>query len=373
MESFIPQDVTGRSLFFIGSFYLIVIIVFWKTNIANIDKSKKSQPLLVLLMLFHLIYAFEGGDYFHYYEGVTTNMLSDGQEPIYHWLARVAGNNYVIWRLIVWGGALFIYMQTSKRFGFDQYKIAFLLYVMYFTLFDYARASLGMAIYFFGLSFWCKPLKNKRMLSYAVLAPIIMFGSTFFHSSMYLACAASIFVFMPINKKIIVIAVLFLGLSSTLLNTVFTNIVGMIISSDSSFFTEKVEEYSLQQAEFGGSKFEELRRYIEYATFFIPMLSITFHIFRKKTIGCQQIAIIRLYKVTMAIMLISVSMLIVSTSIILFYRILYISMLGVVLLFYYFRREHIISKTFFNIVVILCLLQVFFNYSKRILGGNIPW
>ena len=334
---------------------------------------RRPQYLLILLVLFHLIFAFEGGDYFHYYEKVSKSGLSDAQEPIYHWLARIVCNNYILWRLIVWGSALMLFMSTARRLRINQYKVVFLLYVMYFTVFDYARASLGMAMYFYGLSFWCKPIKSRKWMSYAVIGPIIMYCSTFFHSSMYLACAATMSIFIPFNKKLLITILLLLFIFSTFLHTMFNNIIGMVISSDTNFVASKVEEYSLQEAEFGGSVFEQIRRYVEYATFFIPAFMMTFFFLDKKNANSQYIAMLRLFKVMVGIMLIAVSMLMVSTSIILFYRILFISMLAVVLLFYYCRKEHMISNFSFCLIIIICLLQVFLNFSKRILGDNIPW
>ena len=374
MISFIPEDLTGRLLLFIGIYYLLVILFFWKPNIIDILKPHVPQRLLIFLVLVHLIFAFEGGDYFHYYEDVARNSMDDGRELFYHWLSEAVFHNYILFRIIVWGGALMLFMKTSCRFGFDPYKTVFLLYVMYFTLFDYARASLGMAVFFYGFSFWCLPIAKHELLSYFFVGPLIMLCAPLFHTSMFFLCGLSFVAFIPMNKKIFFVMLALFSVSSTLLASVFNDVLGIILSSHSDMLVAKAENYSEQIADMKeASIFETVRRYVEYSTFFIPALLILRHIFNEKYKGKQHRAMLRLFKVIFSVLMLAVTMLIVTSTIILFYRILFLALIPLTLLFYYSRKTGIVSKFEFNAILVMCLLQVFCNFSKRILGGNIPW
>ncbi len=374
MYSFIPEVTTIRLLLTIGLFYGIVILMFWHQNITKFDIPHKPQVLLILFVMIHLLFAFEGGDYYGYHENVAKNYWVVEQEPIYPMLSKLLGNDYLLFRFVVWGGALGLFMLTVKRLGFEVSKAVYLLYVMYFTLFDYARATLGMAMFFFGLSFWCLPIKKHNLISYVIFGPLIMYCSTIFHNSMVMACAISWIIFIPMNKKILVILVVLFTLSTPILMSLFERVIMMALSSTGSAAT-KIIQYADQKAELADdtSTFEMIRQIVEYATIITPLVLVSFKLFDEKYIGRLHIAMQRYFKIALGFIFIAFSMLIVSNTIILFYRFLYISFIPVLLLFFYSRKNGIINKTVFKSVIIVCLLQVFFNYSKRILGGNNPW
>ena len=83
MYSFIPEETTVRLLLTIGLFYGIVILMFWRQNISNFDIPHIPQVLFILFVLIHLLFAFEGGDYYGYHENVANNYWGDEQEQIY--------------------------------------------------------------------------------------------------------------------------------------------------------------------------------------------------------------------------------------------------------------------------------------------------
>ena len=275
---------------------------------------------------------------------------------------------------MVWGGALGLFMLTVKRLDFEVSKAVYLLYVMYFTLFDYARATLGMAMFFFGLSFLCLPINNHKIISYIIIGPLIMYCSTLFHNSMVIACAISWIVFIPMNKKILVTLIVLFILSMPILMSLYERLIMMSLSSTSSA-ASKIIQYANQNSEFAEdtSTFELIRQLVEYATIITPLILISFRFFDEKYTGRLHIAMQRYFKIALGFILLAFSMLMLSNTFILFYRFLYISFIPVLLLFFYSRKNGIINNTIFKSVIIVCLLQVFFNYSKRILGGNIPW
>ena len=370
MNYLIPVETTVRLLLIIGSYYGLVLFFYWKANITNFDRIKESQLLLIFFVFIHLLFAFEGGDYYHYYQKVSTGRV-DSYEEFYKWLAFFVGYDYLMFRTIVWGGAFLFFILTAKRLGCDVYKVTYLLYIMYFTIFDYARASLGMSVFFFGLSFWCMPIKHYKILSYVIIGPLIMLMAPLFHTSMYLALLVSWFVLIPINKKILITVIVLFSISSSIIFSIYSNTVNMIIIENGEF-SDKIASYSDQVKEIQlFSIYEIIRKYVEYATIIFPMILMSFKLFDKQYKGRQHTAMIRLYKVTTGIILMAVSLLIATDTIILFYRILFFSIIPITILFYYSRKEGIITPVVFKTVVISCILNVYFNYSKRIMSGNI--
>lgn len=374
MYSFIPEVTTIRLLLIIGFFYGIVVLSFWRQNIIRFDIPHRPQYLLILLVIIHLLFAFEGGDYYGYHESVAKNYWVVEQEQIYPILSKILGNDYLLFRLVVWGGALGLFMLTVKRLGFEVSKAVYLLYVMYFTLFDYARATLGMALFFYGMSFWCLPIKKHKIMSTIIIGPAIMCCSTLFHHSMVIACAISWIVFIPMNKKILATLIVLFIMSTPILMSLYERLIMMALSSTSST-ASKIIEYANQNTEFteNTSTFELIRQLVEYATIITPLILISYKFFDKKNTSRLHIAMQRYFKIALGFVLVAFSMLMVSNTFILFYRFLYISFIPVLLLFFYSRKNGIINKKIFKSVIIVCLLQVFFNYSKRILGGNIQW
>ena len=244
MISFIPLELTPGLLFFIGVYYLVVIMLFWRNNISKYDTFKKPQYLLLFLIFIHLLFAFEGGDYFHYYEDIVTKDLSE-QEEIYTYIAVFAGYNYLIYRTIVWGGALWMFFLTTKRFRIDSYKAVFLLYLLYFTIFDYARATLAMSVFYYGFSFICIPIKKQKILSRFLLAPFIMLTSIFFHKGMIILIVSSFMIFVPLNRKGLFILLIILCATLPLLSNLFYIALNLALNS-SGGINDKIVEYAEQ-------------------------------------------------------------------------------------------------------------------------------
>lgn len=372
MTNFIPtlDNATPAMLFSIGCFYGIVILLFWRRNITLFDTFHSRQNVLILLVFIHLLFAFEGGDYFHYYQNVAKHDM-DKEEQVYHIIAALVGYDYLLFRTVVWGGALFFFIKTAKRFGLDAYKTVFLLYTMYFTVFDYARASLGMSIFFYGVSFLCVPLKNHRIYSVLIGYGIISI-SFFFHKSMMLASLSTIMLLVPFNKKALIVMLVLFAYSAPMLNRLL-GVSLNVVASSSGDINDIILHYADQEADLeGASKYEMIRKYVEFATFYVPVILISFKIFRKGLISPQHKSMLKLFKITVALLLIATSTLMIElNTIILFYRTLFISMIPITILFCYARQHRLVSSKTFTIIVIICILNVFFNYSKRFLGGNL--
>ena len=370
MISFIPLELTRNMLLFISIYFWVVVLLFWHSNISQYDRKSRVQPLLMFLVFIHLLFAFEGGDYFNYYEAVVSHNM-DATENFYRILADFVGYNYLVFRIVVWGGAFLFFQLTSYRFKLSVVKSTFLLYVMFFSIFDYARASLGMAVYFFGLSYLCMPIKKKRLLSFLFGASIIV-SSVIVHRSMAIAVLATGMIFIPISKKTLVAITLLFVMSAPLFNYLFNNFLMGNAFADQEI-NDIIASYAGHDFEGGFSVFEWVRRIVEYTTFFLTFILLSFKMFDKRLESdIRHQAMFKLYKVTLGLLMLAISTQMIGVqSFIIFYRYLYMSMIPLVLLFGYARERHLISHRAFRFIISLCLLNNLFGTSKRIFGGNL--
>lgn len=370
MGTLFPQDITVALLTVVIVYSLAVLILFWRNNITRYDKTHHAQPLLLLMVLLHILFPFEAGDFYHTMEALHYKDFH-AMEPVYERIAMLVGYDYVIFRIVIWGSAFFLFLMTVKRFGLDIYKTVFLLYAMFIGIFDYARASLAMSIFFLGFSFFCRPIRNHRFFS-SILGLLVMLCSLPFHTSMAVPLVATVILLVPFNKKTIIAGLVLLIFSVSFLNGLLSMVIDHAIGGDGRL-NEQIIGYASQVTEAESySKLEWIRRWVEYATFFIPVIILGYKFFLESNRPVVPSAILKLYKMAFAIQISAVLTLMVNLgSFILFYRFLFISMLPVTILFSFGRKEGIVSPKLYKAIVVLALMGIYFGYSKMLLGGNL--
>jgi len=286
-------------------------------------------------------------------------------EEIYSYIVEFLGRNYLLFRLVVWGGALLIFQRTVKRFGLDVHRTTFILFAMFITVFDYARASLAMSIYFWGLSYICVPWRNK-ILSYLLSVSLIVI-STYFHRSMVIASIITIMAFIPLNKQTIPLIFVFFAGAGIFLNSFIDTFWGAQIFSDD--INSKIERTIEIDTEWTMSGFEWIRRNIEYSLFYGPLVLIYYKFYFRPT---QKIrgAFIKLFNVALGMVLLAFATLISDLqSFVLFYRFLYMAMIPIALLVSYSRKEKIISQKVFVAIMNVGVFCKLFGFTKKMIGG----
>ena len=369
MVSFLPFECTWDMLLGISIYFWIVVLLFWRSNISKYDINHGYQPLLTLLVFIHLLFAFDGGDFFNYYRCVASRDMLKIEE-FYQILAEIVGYNYLMFRAVVWGGALVIFQLTARRFQLNATKMTFLLYLMFFSIFDYARVSLAMSVYFFGLSFICIPIKKYHVIS-IIWGILIILSSIIFHRSMVFSVLMTVMIFVPINRKIILFIFILFIVSGGIFRNVFEEIIGGNII-DNEEINNKISEYSKHEFEGGFSLYEWIRRVVEYATFFLTFFILSFKLFGENVLWDKRHqAMVKLYKVTLGLLMLAVSTQMIGlNSFIIFYRYLFMSMIPLVLLLGYARERHLITQRLFLSLIYLCLINKLFGVSKRLIGGH---
>lgn len=343
-------------------FFFLIVVFNWRKYVKE-PSCRDRNPIFTLSLFLFLLFAVDGGDYFHY-QYYVVNGDYEPFEPVYKYIGDFVNNRYIPFRMIVWGGALLLFRETLKRFNLDINRTTFFLFVVFISVFDYARASLAMAIFCYGLSFLLVPSHNK--LVSRLLGVGLMLLSIYFHNSMLVACIASIALVLPVNKRTILIIAATFILSGTLLNSIYSNFLSIDFSES---INGRLETYSNQEYDNLFSIYEWIRRYIEYSVFFISyiIVAVKFY-FTNNTIPNE---FRFLSKIALSILLMSIGVLLIpNMTFVLFYRFLYLAMIPLIILFCYCEQSQLITNKTYLMIIFLGLLYLTFGFVKRIIGGN---
>ena len=172
--------------------------------------NKGARIICYLLILLFCLSPFWSGDYFHYnesFEKIRHGGFSHW-EPIYQTIALFVPS-YFVFRLVVWGVALFLLQLAYKKSSPTIDLCVFIFCVCYLHMYSYARASAAMTFIVLGLSVLANSQYRSRILS-IVLGFGIIGCSVFFHRSAAIGVAAAIasLFLVNANKKTIIILVL---------------------------------------------------------------------------------------------------------------------------------------------------------------------
>lgn len=144
--------------------------------------SKAKYTIGWILCLLFCLFSFWGTDWFHYLEtfviikaGYGTNL-----ENVYVWIIQNISPNYLSFRLIVWGSALYLLFKTVNNLSVSKELVLLLFGVIYIIWFSYARATLAMVLAFYGYSLIVKNRHNSRSV---VLGCLILLSSYYFHKT----------------------------------------------------------------------------------------------------------------------------------------------------------------------------------------------
>lgn len=349
----------GQSLYCFAIYLLLVLIgSVYNVNYELRRVEKKNITFFLVLGLFvYTLTNFVNGDYYHYY--VYINNLysvnsSRGLEPLYQHVALLFNNNYLLFRLFVWGLALFLYIKTIKRFNLSVNHTIFILIVCFFNTFSYARASLGMAIFFYGFSYFY--VSDKHPLLGKILGIAFMIASIYFHRSMYILLGMFVIsYFVPTNKTGLLSLLCIFPILVTGVKLLFGNLLESN-SVDDEMMASKMLLYSEAVSEQLNWKgvFQNL---LQYSTYYVPLIMVTKKfIFDNKVYEISS-AYVHLYKLTFAVIyLASIFLFVVATNQVFFYRILFMSMIPTTFLLSYLVDKKIIEFKKFKLVITLGVL-----------------
>ena len=352
-------------------FYIIFFALCYKDYytckwIKTNHTPKLSTPIAILFFLFTLTY-FVDSDYFHYYSYI--KQIANGfniatTEPVYKSIAWVSQYNYIIFRAIIWGSGLYIVSFIAKKAGIKPDFVLYLLFILYFGLFAYARASLAMAIAYCGFYYWSiEPHKyHDRMLGM-----IIMIIALAFHTSMIitiLCCLVAPLLHWSKRRAFIYIFAI------PLISTVIKFCLSIVINSGTTeaMIVHKLIYYSGSENVSGRTLLGKIQNTLEILTFVYPLILISYRVFftpRLKDLVAVKFEI-KLYKIAFLLVAISIAFLNIGLSTEVFsYRIRYMSMIPIVLSLTGLLQKNVILKKDIQI----CLLIGFIGTTMGLLSA----
>ena len=142
--------------------------------------------LMIFTSFLFCLFSFCCFDWFHYAEMYINLVYMDGfntsLEYVYYLIANYLSPNYLVFRAIIWGGALFLLCLLFRHVSVRGDLLLVIFCALWLIDFGYGRVVLAYTIMYLGGSVLIKPVKDKMLLS-------LMFGgallviSLFFHKS----------------------------------------------------------------------------------------------------------------------------------------------------------------------------------------------
>lgn len=316
-----------------------------------------------LLVVLFCLFSFFGSDYFSY-KAMFGFITLDFRDPLYYFIQELSCGSYLFFRLLIWGNALLLVYFTSLRLHVRKNVMIFVFSILFLQTFSYARASLAMSLYFFGLTFLFVPLKN-RVLSISIAIFFLIF-SFFAHRSMLPLIVLAPLTLVRINKKRFLLLLLFVPLFAWLLKFVMQAVLNDLL--ESSFVPENFTAAGNQIAGFENKNHSVRQLFIvwfKYLGFYIAyMVTMWKMIFHKKGVKVD-VPIKRCMNAATIIMLIATSFFLTSANGATFavaYRYLFMSGIPVSLGLASLYRKKLCTKK--ELLIVLC---VPFAYSELIL------
>ena len=115
-------------------------------------------------------------------------------EPVYVWLILHCPD-YLIFRLIIFGGAWLLVLLIFKHLNLDEDLSWFFFGVLFLPLFAYARVSLAVVMMLYGAVIISKPFGGNPLYSY-LIGGMFLVCSIFFHKSAALGILVVLFSFI---------------------------------------------------------------------------------------------------------------------------------------------------------------------------------
>ena len=216
-----------------------MIISVWSVRKTPHKLSAEGIVVAVFLCLLYYLFPMAGSDYYDYKDWVETIGHTDiasipryylHYEKPYYYIVNIVQNNYFLFRLVVWGCSLLLYLSTAKRLRIDKSTFVFYLCICIVQLTAVSRVCLAYALAFYGFSFLVEPItkKGSNLVSF-VVGSLIIAISVFFHRSALFLLAVLPLSLLKIDKKSIwLLAIAF----PFLVIIVNTNIFGYVFNFD---------------------------------------------------------------------------------------------------------------------------------------------
>ena len=351
-EFSIPFEV--KALFW--GLYIAVFIYALKT-LLSASKYKEKKVVTVLFGVFFALYAVFyciNSDYFNYREWLSfADIYYWNKEKFYLYLVLFCQSlpfdyPFEVFRLIVWGGGIFLAYYTFRLYRelLLPGLTLLLLFVFHAGTFCYARASLAMAVYFLGIALYLS--NDKKMLK--LLGICVALLSYYFHREMLVGIVLLPCLFIPFERKKMSFLSIFLLLVAIIaISFVSSNLEFLDQMFDNDDLSEKMEDFNEKE-----QKTFRLSTLIKYLKYFLSFYLITKYCWKKKV----PYSLIVMYRITYGILMVSVAFMIVfGLRSVYTYRIMYISMIPLTLMIGYGYNKGYFTRMQLLVLMLIVLLN----------------
>ena len=348
------------------NFILINIIFFLLYNWRGAKQIHYSSWWLVV---FFCLVAFWDTDYFSFAR-IFYEEIEEFRDPIYKYISSVCFGSYIIFRFIIWGGALYLVYRTSVRLKLNRNKFIYIFAVFFLLTFSYARVSLAMALYYYGLSLLIISDRRSK-LSRIMYVGIIFIIAFWAHRSILLPILLTPLIYIHLTRRKILLTLIILPVFFIGIKYILGNIIEGVLLIGESAFTESAVGYASSQITMEFNWKWEIITTLRYYSFYLSMLIILWKCYFKKiTIEIPK-HIQQLITITTAIMIIAVAILIIANNNLLGlwvigYRYLYMTGIPTCLILSYLNQRKLISNKQLNWILLLPFL-----YSELFILGKI--
>ena len=341
--------------------FLFVSLFFYKSAVNESD-SRIAVFLVFILSLIGSLVSFNS-DFFSYQSAVKEyNSYFEYSEPIFVRISNLVKGNYLLFRIIVWGGALLLFSFTMKQFRLESVLPYYLLLVWYMYSFSSGRASLATALYFSGLSIALNTRTN-RVFRYAIAALLCILSYSF-HASAVFLIIMTIMVLVPINKRSLFLFVVI----TPLLLLLFKNLFFYFSMEDTlinDYLTDKLNTYKDREVD-ASNIMGKIQDALNYLSYYIPFIFISIKVLSDPDLENEK-SISLLYRITFGLVALSAYFFVLSSSIsdnVFTYRILHMAFVPIIIIFCDIYKKGKVKRGEFNLVLFLAsLFQIWFHLS----------
>ena len=236
--------------FFVSISIVLFIICFLCFYVLKNRKFEFNFLNIIGLICVYIfsIFGFYDTDFFHYKQIFDENLVERKAnlhlENIYLLLINFIDNSYILFRIIIWGGALSLFICTIKRLQLKLNTTIFFFICIFLIKFSYSRVALAISMLFYGISFFVIPNRNK-LFSY-FLGMLLLILSFFLHKSAVFGLAILVLSILSIrlNKKIFLIFLLLFPIAIYLSNNyLYEYILNMFPESTDLLYVTTIQNY----------------------------------------------------------------------------------------------------------------------------------
>ncbi|MDE5773660.1 MAG: hypothetical protein K2H86_04295 [Muribaculaceae bacterium] len=296
---------------------------------------REPNPNLTLFMILatfiYVLTYFIDTDYFHYeriIDELSQRIEVTHIEEIYTWIGQAVFYNYILFRIVVWGSALFLFCKTVKISHTNLNHALYTLFIIFIGIFAYARATLGMAFAYCGLALIVQnPPGIKKIFGFGLLLCSIIF-----HNSMALIIGVAIIsLIMPLNKKTLLISLIGTVIGSVAITGLFISILTDNQLGD-AYVMSKLSTYTSGNMEDDPTTMlGKIRYFLAAAAYYLGVFFCIQSIFKLKAKGMKVSKLQEVFtKCALLIILISTLLLFLPLGVNVFaYRIRYMAMIPI--------------------------------------------